>query len=209
MKKILLAGVLIGIWVFCIPVMTLASVGVGIGTSQINVSEKLRAGGIYTLPSVTVYNTGTESTEYSMALTLNETQSQLKPVPAWFSFSPSKFLLSPGQAQTVVPSIHLPVRMPPGDYFGYLEAHPQETAQQGTAQVGVAAAARLSFSVEASSLFWAILYRLSSLYQRAEPWSLVSVIAIAVIVALAIINKFVNLRAAFKAFWIAAKRNKK
>ena len=208
MKKIALASLLTVLMILAVPIMVFATVGVGVGTSQILISEKLRAGGIYTLPSVVVFNTGTETANFNMALTLNETQSQLKPNPSWFSFSPAEFQLLPQQSQEVVPTIHLPVRMVPGDYFGYLEAHPKETAQQGTAQIGVAAAARLSFTVEASNVFWAILYRISSLYHRAEPWSLIAIILVAIGILLAIINKFINLRAAFKAFWIAARNDK-
>src|SRR5512146_403777 len=150
---------LVALLVLFVPATALASVGVGVGTGRINVSEKLRAGGIYKLPTVTVFNTGTETANYSMSVTLNQNQRQLKPSPKWFSFSPAQFRLAPGRSQIVTPSINLPVSMPPGDYFAYLEAHPKETAKQGTARIGVAAATKLSFSVKASNIFFAILYR--------------------------------------------------
>ena len=196
MRKVL-AGLLASIWILTIPAVALASIGVGVGTGRIAVSEKLRAGGIYTLPSVVVFNTGTETANYTMAVTLNETQLQLKPNPQWFSFSPSQFQLSPGRSQTVTPTIHLPVRVPPGDYFGYLEAHPQETAQQGTAKVGVAAATKLSFSVKASSLLWAVLYRLLNLYRQFEPWSQIVTGAVIVGITVLVMKRYVHFRSPF------------
>ena len=186
--KCILAGCVLSLWLLAIPATVFASIGVGVGTGIIDVSDKLRAGGIYNLPAVVVYNTGTETATYSMSLTLNETQEQLKPNPAWFSFSPIEFQLEPGRSQTVTPTLSLPVRIEPGSYYGYLEAHPVETTEQGTTRVGVAAATILRFDVEASNLFWAILYRIRSLYRQAEPWSHVAVgVVVAVIILL--INK--------------------
>jgi len=203
--KRFLAGVLAGLWLLAIPATVFASIGVGVGTGIIDVSDKLRAGGIYNLPAVVVYNTGTETATYSMSLTLNETQEQLKPNPAWFSFSPIEFQLEPGRSQTVTPTLSLPVRIEPGSYYGYLEAHPVETTEQGTTRVGVAAATILRFDVEASNLFWAILYRIRSLYRQAEPWSHVAVGVVVLTIVLLVINKWVI---NFKAAWLAGRQNR-
>lgn len=177
-----------------VPGTALASIGVGVGTGRINVADKLRAGGIYKLPPVTVFNTGTETANYSMYVTLNQTQRQLKPDPKWFSFSPAQFRLAPGRSQIVTPYINLPVSMPPGNYFAYLEAHPLETAKQGTAKIGVAAATKLSFSVKASNIFFAILYRLLSLYREFEPWSQLATALLAVGVVYKITRRFIKIQ---------------
>lgn len=182
-----------------------ASVGVGVGTGRIEVKESLKAGGIYTLPPVTVFNTGTETATYTMAVTLNETQPQLKPNPAWFSFSPSEFTLEPKQTQRVVPTFHPPVRTPPGDYFAYLEAHPAKTVTQGSATVGIAAATKLSFSIKSSNLLFGVLYRIAALYNTYKPWSQIALSAILLAMITLLFNRFINLRKAFKAAWQAGR----
>jgi hypothetical protein len=197
MRKVL--GLLtVALLLLVLPATALASIGVGVGTGRIAVSEKLRAGGIYQLPPVTVFNTGTQTANYSMSVTLNQTQPQLKPNPKWFSFSPAQFRLAPGHSQIVTPTINMPVSMQPGDYFAYLEAHPKETTKQGTARVGVAAATKLSFSVKASNIFFAILYRLLSLYRKYEPWSQIVTGLLVVGVVIRLAGRFVNFQSPFK-----------
>lgn len=197
---------LVAISIFILPATAIASVGVGVGTGRINVAEKLKSGGIYTLPPVTVFNTGTEAATYTMDVTLNEKQSQLKPNPAWLSFSPRQFTLSPGRSQLVTPTLHPPLRTPPGNYFAYLEAHPAETVKQGTATVGVAAATKLSFSVVPSNIFLDILFRLIALYRHYEPWSQIGSVLLAAGTIILILNKFINLRAALKAALVAGRK---
>lgn len=167
------------------PATALASVGVGVGTGRIAVKEPLRSGGIYRLPAITVFNTGTQRATYSMSVTLNQTQPQIKPDPAWISFSPRSFSLDPGKSEVVTPTAHLPLATKPGKYFAYLEAHPDRTVKQGTTTVGVAAATKLSFTVAASNVLIAIFYRLLALYQLYEPWTqIATVLLVAGIVAL-------------------------
>ena len=188
-----LAGVFGVVWLFTISATSLASIGVGVGTGIIDVSDTLRAGGIYNLPEVVVYNTGTETATYTMSLTLNQTQDELKPDPGWFSFSPNEFQLEPKESINVKPILSLPVRIEPGSYYGYLEAKPIETTEEGTAKVGVAAATILKFDVEASNLFWAILYRIRSLYRQAEPWSHIAVGVVVLIIVLLINRHYLHI----------------
>ncbi len=208
MKKALIVWLSLLLFL-ALPVSVAASVGVGVGTGRIAVAEKLRSGGIYTLPPVTVFNTGTEPATYTMDITLNEKQDQLKPNPAWFSFSPRQFTLSPKNSQIVTPTVHPPLRTNPGEYFAYIEAHPTETVKQGTATVGVAAATKLSFSVTASNIFTSLFYRLLGLYRHYQPWSQIGLLLLALGIAAIILSKFINLRAAVKAAWGAGRKHKK
>ncbi len=185
-----------------------ASIGVGVGTGRIVVREELKAGGIYTLPPITVFNTGTEEASYTMDVTLNEKQPQLKPDPAWFSFSPRQFKLKPKQSQVVVPTLRTPLKTKPGAYFGYLEAHPAETVQQGGAAVGVAAATKLSFNLGSSNIFFSVWYRLQALFREYQPWSQIVLFAILAAALLLLFNRVLDLRAAFRAFWAAGRKTR-
>jgi hypothetical protein len=170
-----------------------ASVGVGVGTGKISVDEPMRAGGIYTLPAITVFNTGSEEATYSMYVTLNEKQRQLKPNPAWFSFSPNKFTLKPKQSQRVVPTFKPPVVANPGDYFAYLEARPSKTVKQGSAVIGVAAATKLDFKLTSSNIFIGIWYRLLDLYKRSQPWISIVLIAMLAAITYKILRKYIRI----------------
>lgn len=185
-----------------------ASIGVGVGTGRITVRDELKAGGIYTLPPVTVFNTGTEEASYTMDVTLNEKQPQLKPDPAWFSFSPRQFKLKPKQSQVVVPTLRAPLKTKPGAYFAYLEAHPAETVQQGGAAVGVAAATKLSFNLSSSNIFFSMWYRAQALYREHQPWSQIVTFAVLGTALLMFFSRFINLRAALRAFWAAGRKRR-
>ena len=189
------ALILVVLVCLAVPATALADkVGVGVGTGKIEVSEQLKSGGIYTLPPITVFNTGDKTGNYEMALTLNETQDQLKPNPAWVSFEPQQFSLEPGKSQVVTPTLHLPLITQPGDYFGYLEAHPAETAKQGTAEIGVAAATKFSFTVIPSNIFIAILFRLLALYRLYEPWTQIATGLVILAIAYRILRRYVKIK---------------
>jgi hypothetical protein len=193
MKKALIAfSVSIAIAVLSLPAATFASIGVGVGTGRIVIDEPIKAGSIYTLPSVTVFNTGTEKATYTMDVTLNEKQDQLKPNPDWFSFSPKEFTLLPQKSQIVIPTFHPPIRTQAGEYFAYLEAHPAQTVQQGNAAIGVAAATKLSFKVEPSNFFLGIFYRFLAIYLLFSPWSYIITGFIVIILIILLLKRYLR-----------------
>ncbi|HEX9594584.1 MAG TPA: hypothetical protein VF996_00395 [Candidatus Saccharimonadales bacterium] len=149
----------------------LARLGVGVGTGSISVDENLRPGGIYNLPPISVFNTGDERADYALSIAWHEDQPEKRPLEEWFEFEPAEFSLEPNGAQAVVPTIHLPVRVEPGQYFAYIEAGPLQTAESGESRIGVAAAVKLSFTVEASNIWWAIYYRIAALWSQYAPWT--------------------------------------
>lgn len=183
-----------GIALLVVPAVAAADVGVGVGTGKIEIQEKIKTGGIYTLPTITVFNTGTEKATYKMAVTQNQTQPQHKPKAEWFSFSPAQFTLEPKKSQVVTPTLHAPLRAQPGDYFAYLEARPAETVQQGTATIGVAAATKLSFTMSQSNIIIAFLYRLLSLYRQFEPWSQIVSVAVIIVAIYLVSRRFIKIR---------------
>lgn len=187
-----LFSISLGIFLLSFLVPAYAVIGVGVGTGKIEVDEPIKSGGIYELPAITVYNTGDETATYAMQLTLNETQDQHKPDPSWFSFKPASFQLEPGKAQLVTPTLKPPLNIEGGEYFGYLEAYPDATVQQGSASIGVAAATKLSFKVESSGMFNSLLNRAQALYLQYAPWSYVVTATVVLIVVIYISRKYIR-----------------
>jgi hypothetical protein len=139
-----------------------------------------------------VFNTGTETATYTVSVTLNEKQDQLKPNPDWISFSPDEFTLSPGKSQVVIPTLHPPLRSTPGEYFGYLEAHPAKTVKQGSTAVGVAAATKLSFHVVPSNIFIALIGRITALLNQYAPWTYIALVMLVLAGVYARLRKHFN-----------------
>ena len=167
----------------------LASVGVGVNLGKIQIDEPLKPGGIYNFPSIGVINTGDTAGEYELAVTYHQDQPQIRPAQEWFSFSPSSFNLEPGQSQSVVVKLTLPVKAKPGDYFAYLEAHPIIKAGPGTT-IGVAAATKTYFSVIPANIWQAIIWRISSFWTMYAPWTYVVLAIIVAAIIIALFRKF-------------------
>lgn len=145
--------------------------GVGINVSGIAVTDTLIQGGGYNLPSFAVINTGDEPAEYEVTVSHVANQPQLRPDESWFEFQPRRFFLEPGQVQNVNTRLVLPSGTDTGEYFGQLQA---QVVMEGTGNtVGLAAAARLSFTVESSSWFAAQRLRISRFLRDMEPWTYV------------------------------------
>ena len=170
MKKILF---LILISAFISPQLVFASVGVGVNLGKIEIDEPLKPGGLYNFPSIGVINTGDEAGDYELAVTYHQDQPEQRPLEEWFTFTPSSFRLEPGESQSVAVQLALPLKMTPGDYFAYLEAHPVIIAGPGTT-IGLAAATKTYFTVAPANIFQAITHRISSFVQNNAPWTYVA-----------------------------------
>ncbi|HZX50168.1 MAG TPA: hypothetical protein VFE94_03425 [Candidatus Paceibacterota bacterium] len=175
----------VGLLVCVIPGVTFARVGVGVGVGKIQLDEPLRRGGIYELPNLPVINTGTEPGEYEARIEYHHNQPELVPPREWFRFEPTRFILEPGEVQQVKVLLTLPIdEAEPGDYFAYVEGRTVSKQEDGTTHVGVAAAAKLYFSVIPSNKWDATLYRLSLLWDRYSPWPQVVVAVLGLIIFL-------------------------
>ena len=173
-----------------LPSIALATVGVGVGSGKINVTQKLFPGGVYELPPITVLNTGDEPSQYGMSIEYQEAQNQIKPTAEWFTFTPSSFRLEPKQAQVVKITLTLPVKAHPGDYFSYIEAHPVIADVVGHSRVNIAAASKLYFTVDPANLLQAALYRAMSFLNDYKPWSYITSGIMAFILLIFIIRRF-------------------
>lgn len=180
------------------PIIVFGRVGVGVGTGKIQVDKPLKAGGIYDLPALPVLNTGDEPGEYGVSVEYQESVPQIRPAREWFHFEPQSFYLEPGSVQTVKVTLTLPAKTQPGDYFAYLEGHPIKKSVAGETSVGVAAAAKLYFTVAPANIFQGIYYRLISLYSRYHPWDTIILAILFVAVLFRLIGKRFKIQIAKK-----------
>lgn len=154
------------------PLLVFARLGVGIGLGKIQITEPIKPGGIYSFPSLPVFNTGDEPSDYVMGVEYQEGQWQIKPLLEWFSFNPNPpFYLEGGQSQLVEVKVTVPLKAKPGDYFAYLEARPVGKYQPGVTAIGIAAASRMHFTVIPANLWQAITWRVSTFWTMHAPWT--------------------------------------
>jgi hypothetical protein len=183
--KAVLAFCVVAIFLF-LPFLTLAKIGVGVSSGKIELKEPLRAGGIYGVPSLGVFNTGTEPTDYEVGIAYHADYPQIHPPKEWFSFYPPSVFLEPGKSRSVGIKLTIPVKAVPGEYFAFLEAYPVIKSEAGVTGVGVAAASKFYFSVEPSNLWQGLLYRAASLFNRYQPWTYI----VPIVIILAVLTTF-------------------
>jgi hypothetical protein len=181
MKKLI---ILVFVFSLFLPSLSLADIGIGVGTGKIELNETLKAGAIYNLPPFTILNTGDEASKYSVGTQQRENQEQLRPDKEWFSFEPLEFYLEPGDSQIIQTKLTLPIKgVVPGDYFSFLQGFPI-IESKGGATIGVAAATKLYFTVAPANIFVGMYYRLSSLLVNSAPGSyiLLAVVIFAILI---------------------------
>ncbi len=177
------------------PASVIATIGVGVGTGKIQVEDKLKPGIIYKLPSLVVINTGDEPSDYEVSVSYHTKQPQLRPPQSWFIFSPQKFHLDPGKVQAVNINLNLPIITSPGEYFAYLESQPvRKISRGGGAFIGVAAAAKLYFTIVPANIFYGIYYKIISFWNVYAPWPQRVAIIIGVLLILVMVKKFFNIQ---------------
>lgn len=147
-----------------------ASPGVGVNLGSIQVDDVLSPGGGYDLPTLGVINTGDEALRYEVSVRYRADQDEQRPGEDWFSFQPQGFRLEPGESQPVDIRLTLPTGARPGAYFAHLEAHP---VADDRGAIGVAAATRLSFTVDDAGWFSAQRHRLNRWLDEYGPWTYV------------------------------------
>lgn len=192
-------GLIIGVClVMLLPIIVFGRIGVGVGTGKIQIDEPLKAGGIYDLPVLPVLNTGDEPGEYGVSIEYQEYVPQMRPAREWFHFEPQSFHLEPGQVQNVKVVLTLPAKTQPGEYFAYLEGHPVKKSVAGQTSIGVAAAAKLYFTVSPANIFQGIYYRFISLYSRYYPYDTIILAVLLAVVLILIFRKHFKFQIARK-----------
>lgn len=163
-----------------------AQTGVSIDVGRITVSDELAPGGEYRLPTFGVRNPGTDTTGYRITVSYLEGQEAARPPEEWFSFSPAEMTLTGGQSQPVQTRLTIPPDAEAGEYHALVG--PQIVSAGGGAQVGAAAAARLTFNVGPCDgldcwLRW--LWR----FIQENPWLLIIPVAVVGLVALRLLRR--------------------
>ena len=194
MKKLIISSAFLLVGFFLFSSSAFAKIGVGVNTGKIYVEEKLKAGMIYQLPPITIINTGDEPSEYEVSISYHQDQTELLPDQDWFIFTPRQFHLEADKAQVIEIKINLPLKVEQGDYFAYLEGHPLAVVQKGKTTLGIAAAAKLYFTVVPANIFYGIYYKAITFYKVYAPWPQRAIIAISVVILLMIFKKFFNLQ---------------
>lgn len=174
-----------------VPMTVMAVVGVGINRGKIQITEPLKAGGIYQLPSFAILNTGTEPSWYQVGVEYYQEQLELRPAREWFRFEPLEFYLEAGESQKIESQLTLPLKAKPGDYFSFVEGRSiVKEEEAGIARVGVAAGAQLYFTITPANIFQAIYYRISAIFITYSPWSWIVLIIVIGAVVIVLFRKY-------------------
>ena len=147
----------------------LADRGVAIDLGRIEIEQALTPGGSYQLPTIGVRNPGTETTSYRLAASPVESDDAEPPPESWFEFEPAELTLEAGETRAVRARIALPSGADPGDYIALVGA--QIVTKSGGAQVGAAAAARTTFTVEPATTLDAWWLKVKTVFSEHGPWS--------------------------------------
>jgi hypothetical protein len=192
MQKYLRLYILIFITaVLLFPLGSSANLGVGVGTGKIEMDKPLKPGGLYTLPSLTVINTGDEPSDYGVSVEYKGDQPRMSPPKEWFIFTPSTFHMEPGQSQVVQVQVNIPIKTKPGDFFAYLQGAPvRATSSAGGATIGIGAAAKLYFTIAPANIFQGLYYRALFLITTNTPWSYVILVVIAMSILIVLFRKY-------------------
>jgi hypothetical protein len=187
----LLALVLASLFGLCLAAgETQANTGVGIMPGIIRVDETLLPGQYYNLPSIQVRNTGTEACNYKVELARMAEQEELEPPAELIVMSPTHFQLEPGASQTVSLSLSIPVKAKPGDYLGYIEAHP--VVEGGGMSVGVAAATKLYFTIKPANVFVGVINAIGNFFTRTAPTSYIVLGVVVIGLAVYFLRRYIR-----------------
>ena len=173
-----------------------ASTGVSIDVGAIAITEVLKSGEEYRLPTFGVRNPGTEPTSYSIVVTYMADQTAMRPPAEWFSFGPSSLTLGGGESKPVSARITVAPGAEPGEYLALIG--PRIDGQGTGAQVGAGAAAKLTFTVEPGSWLEGALRQVWR-FIVANPWAVALVLLLVALVVLRLVRRRFSFSVARKA----------
>jgi hypothetical protein len=163
-----------------------ASVGVGVQAGPVRLTGAAHPGGQYALPPVFVENTGSQPESVVIAIERISPGSGRTVPPAWIATSSGPVRLAHGQSARIPLSLTVPAGAAPGRYFSDVVAKGTAQISAGGANLGVAAATDLEFSVVPGTA--------GSGWLSVPGWLLPYVLAVIVIAAGAVVIRRTGVR---------------
>jgi hypothetical protein len=138
------------------PAASYASIGVGVQAGPVRLHGVAHPGGQYALPPVFVVNTGTQPELVAIRIERISPGTGRTVPPGWISASSAPVRLSRAQWARIPLRLTVPRTAVPGRYFSDVVAHGSVSVPIGGAELGVAAATGLEFTVApgAASAGW-------------------------------------------------------
>jgi hypothetical protein len=124
-----------------------ASVGVGVQAAPVRLGNVARAGGSYALPAVYVVDTGTQDESISVRVERRHGEAGRDVPASWVRDTGPGLRLSPHQSARVPLELVVPGGAKPGRYLSDIIVSGSAVTSVGRANLGVAAATALEFSV--------------------------------------------------------------
>jgi hypothetical protein len=129
------------------PVASYASIGVGVQAGPVRLAGAAHPGGQYALPPVFVVNTGTQPESVVIAIERISPGTGRTVPPRWVSASSAPVRLAHNQSVRIPLSLSVPASAAPGRYFSDVVVKGTAPLSAGGANLGVAAATDLEFTV--------------------------------------------------------------
>jgi hypothetical protein len=129
------------------PAVSYASVGVGVQAGPVRLDGVAHPGGQYALAPVYVVNTGTETESVSISVERISPGTGRTVPPGWISVASTPVHLSHAQSARIPLQLTVPRTAAPGRYFSDVVAKGSASVVAGGAELGVAAATSLEFTV--------------------------------------------------------------
>jgi hypothetical protein len=138
------------------PAVSYASVGVGVQAGPVRLDGSAHAGEQYALTPLYVVNTGTQPESVSISIERISSGTGRTVPPGWISASSAAVRLPGGHAARIPLQLTVPRSAAPGRYFSDVVAHGSASVSAGGADLGVAAATDLEFTIApgAASAGW-------------------------------------------------------
>jgi hypothetical protein len=163
-----------------------ASVGVGVQAGPVRLAGVAHPGGRYALPPVFVVNTGTQPEAVVIAVERISPGSGRTVPPGWISASSAPVRLAHEQSARIPLSLTVPANAAPGRYFSDVVAKGTAQLSAGGANLGVAAATDLEFTIAPGAA--------ASGWLGVPGWLLPYVLAVIAIAAAAVVVRRSGLR---------------
>ena len=124
-----------------------ASIGIGIQAGPVRLAENAHPGGSYALPAVYVVNTGSADESVTIKIERISPGHGLTVPASWIHAGNTPVHLGQKQSTRVALQLDVPSNAKPGQYFSDVVAHGSGSLSAGHANLGVAAATGLDFTV--------------------------------------------------------------